>query len=133
MPVSTFRIDEFTAACSNAPSSWRGWMMRRLFRVAVALALVSLPRMAAAETLQVNDASQLKWSIYAGKAYFRNFNEIEGSWQGCCYAYYIDLSTDEGKAMFSVFLTRNAARQPITFWVVDKTANPSQIAQVGDW
>jgi hypothetical protein len=89
--------------------------------------------MAAAETLTVSDASQLKWSIYAGKVYFRNFNEIEASWQGCCYAYYIDLSTDEGKAMFSVFLTRNTAHLPISFWVADKTANPSQISQVGDF
>ena len=107
-------------------------MKALLFLIAGGI-LACLPTVATAETLAVDDASRLKWSISSGKVYFRNFNEIDATWQGCCYVYYIDLSTDEGKAMFSLFLTRHSARQPLNFWVANKTANPTPIGQMGDW
>jgi hypothetical protein len=107
--------------------------MKKVVRVVLAIALASWPGTAMANTLVVPDASQLEWSISYGKVYFRNFNTIDPTWQGCCYAYYIDLATDEGKAMFSVFLTRHTARQRLNFWVDNKSANPSRIVQMGDW
>ena len=106
--------------------------MNRILGGLAGVAFALIPGIAAAETLIVADASQIKWSVMDNKVYFRNFDEINSSWQGCCYTYYIDLATDGGRAMFSVFLTRSAARQRLNFFA-NRTANPSQITQIGDW
>jgi hypothetical protein len=57
------------------------------------------------QELWVSDASQVKYSIYEGKIWFRNTDELDTGpdhahhWAACCYYHYVDLSTDEGKAI----------------------------------
>lgn len=75
----------------------------------------------ASDTLIVNDTSQLEWIIYSGKTYFRNFNAIDPTWLGCCYNYYFDLTTDEGGAMFSAFLTYQSLGRTMMFNVTSKS------------
>lgn len=112
--------------------------MNRISRVAKAailpiaclLALGSTAR--ADDGLVVSDASVLKYGVQDNKVYFRNLNEVNTSWLPCCYNYWIDISTDNGRAQFSAFLTAKASHARIAFWIGNK-ATPSAFAIVGDF
>ncbi|KRA61533.1 hypothetical protein ASD79_05275 [Caulobacter sp. Root655] len=88
---------------------------------------------AAAESLVVPDASVLQYGVsYDAKVYFRNLNQVDASWLGCCYNYWIDVSTDTGRAQFSAFLTAKASHSRIVFFIADK-AVISPFIMVGDF
>jgi len=88
---------------------------------------------AAAESLVVPDASVLQYGANNdAKVYIRNLNQVDGSWMGCCYNYWIDVSTDAGRAQFSAFLTARASHSRIVFFIADKTAI-SPFIMVGDF
>lgn len=77
------------------------------------------------------DASKVQFAIMGGKIYFRNLNVFNPDWAGCCYNYYIDLTTDEGKSMYAYFMTQYAGRGRVVFWR-DSVA-PGPIQQIGNW
>lgn len=93
--------------------------------------------MAAAGTFQTStvaiadDASRIQFSIYGGKLYFRNLNLFNPQWEGCCYHYYIDLATDEGKSMYAYFMAQAANRGRIVLW--RESISPGPIQQMGNW
>jgi len=70
--------------------------------------------------VSISDAGSLKWVVSGSRVYLRNLSDYDSSWQGCCYNYYIDITTDEGKAMFSALLTSYAAHLPIIIYVANK-------------
>ena len=86
----------------------------------IVLAATTLPYAsanAAAGTLTVNDASQVQYVANPdGKIYFRNLNQFDPTWAGCCYAFWIDVSTDGGRAQYAAFLSAFFTRQKIMFY-----------------
>jgi hypothetical protein len=70
---------------------------------------------AAMAQLTVNDASQIKFVVHTdNKVYVRNLNQFDSAWAGCCYAFWMDLSTDSGRAQYAAFLSAYFSRQKIT-------------------
>jgi hypothetical protein len=80
----------------------------------------------------VPDASVLQYGVQDGRVYIRNINVVDPTWLPCCYNYWIDLSTDNGRAQFSAFLSAKVSRQRIVFYVSSK-ATPTAFAIVGDF
>jgi hypothetical protein len=87
----------------------------------------------AADALVVPDASVLKYVVNNdGKVYLRNLNEVDPTWAGCCYNFWMDITTDVGRAQFSAFLTARTSRARLVFFVASK-AGPVAFAHVGDF
>lgn len=81
----------------------------------------------------ISNMSQLKYQIYNEKVWIRNMNEFDSSWLGCCYAYYIDITTNEGKALWSTMLAKIAMAGKFNVGVADKTVEGSLIYSGGEW
>lgn len=108
----------------------RFWM--RLTFVALSL-LFTNPAYAAVETLIINDASQVKFVANSGSGreiYFRNLDSFAPGWLGCCYYYYIDISTEGGRAQYAAFLSAYYTKSKIMFYA-DK--NGGALLHVGNW
>jgi hypothetical protein len=88
---------------------------------AIAALLVSAPA-GASSGIIINDASTIQYAVQDGKVYLRNLNIYESDWLPCCYNYWIDLSTDTGKAMFSALLAHKLSGKRLTIYKVDPTA-----------
>ncbi|MDP5278259.1 hypothetical protein Q9Q95_04925 [Sphingomonas sp. DG1-23] len=78
-----------------------------------------------------DNASLVQFSIYGGKLYFRNLHAFNPEWAGCCYNYYIDLTTDDGKSMYAYFMLQYANRARIVLW--RESVAPGPIQQMGNW
>lgn len=87
----------------------------------------------AGDYLLVTDASRIQFAIGPGNAvYLRNLNELDSTWLGCCQSYYIDTSTDIGKAQFSDFLSAVMSHSRISFFLTSKTVGGAFI-QIGNF
>jgi hypothetical protein len=87
----------------------------------------------AAESLVVPDASVLQYGVNDnGRVYFRNLDQVNASWLGCCCNYWIDLSTETGRGQFSAFPTAKASHSRVAFFIADKTVM-SAFIMVGDF
>ncbi|MBW8858562.1 MAG: hypothetical protein JF570_02190 [Caulobacter sp.] len=107
------------------------WTARALAFSFVLLGWSSTAR--AADTLVVPDASVVKYVVdLGGKVYLRNLNEVDPTWAGCCSNFWMDITTDVGRAQFSAFLTARAIHQRIMFYVSSK-AGPVAFLHVGDF
>jgi hypothetical protein len=88
--------------------------------------------------IQVNDASQIKYQTWgdpgtgAGRIYIRNMSQFDSSALGCCYNYYIDLTTPDGKAIFPIFLSAVARGSSLRFAIPDGYA-AGPIIGMGQW
>jgi hypothetical protein len=78
-----------------------------------------------------DNASLVQFSIYGAKLYFRNLHAFNPEWAGCCYNYYIDLTTDDGKSMYAYFMLQYANRARIVLW--RESVAPGPIQQMGNW
>ena len=78
-----------------------------------------------------DNASLVQFSIYGGKLYFRNLHAFNPEWAGCCYNYYIDLTTDEGKSIYAYFMLQYANRARVVLW--RESITPGPIQQIGNW
>lgn len=87
----------------------------------------------ASDWVTITDMSQLKYQIKDGQVWLRNVNEFNESWLGCCYAYYVDITQDEGKAIWSAMLAQMAMGKPYNIGVVDKSVNGSKVIMSGHW
>lgn len=96
-------------------------MMRSCFLSAALVIGLSVSHPAyALDGLYVSQPEKLKFVIDSGRLYFRNLNEFGDGWKPCCYSYWIDLSTDSGKAQFSLLLTFYSSGRPFSIYKTDK-------------
>lgn len=89
----------------------------------------------AADTLVIPDASMIKYVVdISGVVYLRNLNEIDPTWAGCCYWFWMDVRTDAGRAQFSAFLTARTSRQKLMIYATSKSGSQTQgLLHVGDF
>ncbi len=89
--------------------------------------VLSCPVAHAVTAVAVADASQLTYvTDPSGKVYLRNVNTYaQGQALGCCYNYYIDTTTVEGKLLFSIFLASAARNSTFNFYIPDYPATGS--------
>ena len=72
---------------------------------------------------QVPDASQLKYVISVdGKVYLRNLNQFDSTVLGCCYNYWIDLTSPQGPAIWATLLAKMETQQGVWIFVGSQTA-----------
>ncbi len=91
-----------------------------------------------ADHVWINDPSSLKWQQYSdGKIYFRNLNEFPdgvytNNFGGCCVKYWVDTTTDGGKALWSTILYHMASNKP--FYISKSSAaTDGHILNIGEW
>jgi len=79
------------------------------------------------DAVTVPDSSLISWQMDAsGKVWLRNLDQFNSTFLGCCYNYYIDLTTVDGKAKWATMLTYIASGKPLIFFVINK----SQVSQI---
>jgi hypothetical protein len=105
---------------------------RRILGFALGLAGIGVSVPALADYwFHVPDASQLKYTIGAdSKVYLRNLNQFDSTVLGCCFNYWIDLTSVQGPATWATLLAKIEAQQGIWIFVGSQTA-PSY-AYLGD-
>ncbi len=87
----------------------------------------------AEEFITVNDMSQVKWQMAPnGRVYFRNMDSFNASALPCCYSYFIDTSTDVGKSVWSVVLTKMATSSKLILGVPSLSSG-GEITYLGLW
>ena len=86
------------------------------------------------ELVTINDASQLKYHMgpTGARVYLRNLNDFNSSVLGCCFNYWIDTSTDLGKAMWSTLLSKILTSGYINIGV-DSATQQGHLYYVGEW
>jgi hypothetical protein len=70
---------------------------------------------------KVNDASQIQYLVGSPQIYLRNLNTFDSTVLGCCYNYWIDVSTDAGKASWATLLAKMMTQQPIWIYISSQT------------
>lgn len=99
---------------------------------ALAFLLLSSVNSHAVDFANVPDTSAIKWQMAPeGVVFFRNLNEVDPSFLGCCYNYSLDIKTPAGKAMWATILLKMASSKPISIGVNDKAA-PSAVVFIGN-
>jgi hypothetical protein len=99
----------------------------------VALFFACLPSASqAVDYVLVPNMSTLKWQEASNRVYLRNLNDYAATFLGCCYSFYVDIKTDEGKAQWSAMLARMAIGGRLYIGVTSKTTS-GVVIHVGDW
>jgi hypothetical protein len=81
---------------------------------------------------KVNDASQIQYLIGSPQIYLRNLNTFDSTVLSCCYNYWIDVSTDAGKASWATLLAKMQAQQAIWIYIASQTvAGSATVAWFG--
>jgi hypothetical protein len=85
---------------------------------------------------KVNDASQIQYFVNSTpnstQIYLRNLNTFDSTVLGCCFNYWVDISTDLGKAIWATLLAKIQAQQPIWIYITSQTAaGPVTVAWFG--
>lgn len=108
--------------------------MHRYFAVfAVVLLLLDARVSYAYGQVYIPDASLLQYQLTpGGRVYFRNLNQFNGNALGCCYNYWIDTTTENGKNIFALFMSKAAQGKGLYFLFPDGGATGS-IDYVGEW
>ena len=108
--------------------------MRRLMIVLGAVFTFLGSETASAFYLTVSDASQVQFMTDpTGKVYFRNFGQFDPvNALGCCYNYWIDTTTIEGKNIFAMFLSDAAQAKPFRILIPD-ALQPGLIVAAGNY
>lgn len=84
------------------------------------LGFVSQP-VTAGSGIVISDPTGIQYAVQDGKVYLRNLNSYDSTWLPCCYNYWIDLSTDNGKAQFSALLAHKLSGKKLSIWKTDPT------------
>jgi hypothetical protein len=108
-------------------------MLRNLWVAGVLLVGTAFSLQARADYwFRVSDASQIQYLIENTQVMLRNLNSFDSTVLGCCYNYWIDVTTEGGKAMWATLLTKMEAKEPIWVYVQSQTAvGPVMIAWFG--
>lgn len=88
--------------------------------------------------IHVTDMSQVDYQVVSGgKVYFRNLNLFKENVTGCCYAFYLDTTTDFGKIAWSTILTKMTTKSDLYLYVSEMnpptSGNPAQVTHLGNW
>lgn len=76
---------------------------------------------------------KLHWQITPeGIIYFRNLDHFNPQFLACCYNYSLNITTDNGKAIWSTILAKTAAKEDIILGVANQKV-PGPITYVGQW
>lgn len=86
----------------------------------------------------VNDMSKIDYQLVGnGWVYFRNLNSFDTQFTGCCYAFYLDTTTEYGKSAWSVILMKMASAAPLYLHVTESnpptSGNPAYVDHLGNW
>jgi hypothetical protein len=84
---------------------------------------------------KVNDASLIQFLNDGGtRIYLRNLDSFDSTVLGCCFNYWIDLSTDAGKAAWTTILERRRQHEEIWLYLVGTSSRtvPSLVI-IGDF
>lgn len=107
--------------------------MKRLSATIVAATALIGPAHAGNIYVNVSDASQLSFQLDStGRVYLRNINSFDSSALPCCYNYWIDTTTQEGKNTYALILSYSAQQRGFRFDISDYTT-PQQITWAGPW
>jgi hypothetical protein len=89
---------------------------------------------ASAVWIIVPDVSQVAYMTDAtGKVYLRNLDYFDSTNAvGCCYNYWIDTATIEGKNIFAIFLSSAAQGKGMRFGLPD-ARQPGAVSASGAW
>ena len=83
--------------------------------------------------LSIPDASQLSFLLSGdGRIYLRNINAFDSSALPCCFSYWIDTTTQEGKNTYALILSYSAMGRGFRFDISDYTT-PQAITWAGPW
>lgn len=108
-------------------------MRKSILKLGALIGILSLSSPAMAfSTLQISDASQIKFLISNDKVFLRNLDQFDSGWLGCCYNYWFDLTTETGKSHYAYFLLRYASGESIDL-LVNNAAQPSAITALGSF
>jgi hypothetical protein len=122
------------------PNMWRK-NARRLSRYGRAALLTgvtaftaSMPTTALATTfVHITDVSLLAFQTAPnGIVYLRNLNQFSSSALGCCYSYYVDSTTAEGKDIFALILSAAAQHSALWIGIPDPPAGGA-VGFAGNW
>lgn len=86
----------------------------------------------ATDFVYVANAAQLSWQQAGDRIYFRNLNQFDATFLGCCYNFHLDLTTVGGRAAWSAMLVQAATAQPVYIGVVSKSS-PSAVNYIGNF
>jgi hypothetical protein len=91
-------------------------------------------RPACAETwVYVPDMSQLKYQLYpGGLIYLRNLSDFSSAALGCCYNYWIDTTTQDGRNSWATMLSAIAQHSPLYLGIPDGQAQ-GIVTEIGVW
>ncbi len=108
-------------------------MKKFVIKLGAVLSVLCLTSPAMAfSTVQISDASQIKFLISDNKVFLRNLDQFDSNWLGCCYNYWFDLTTETGKSHYAYFLLRYASGESIDL-IVNDVAQPSAITALGSF
>jgi hypothetical protein len=109
-------------------------MRKSVLWCALASLFFAVPQIASAQSVfvRISDASKVDFQTGGSNVYLRNMNLFDANAQGCCYAYWIDTSTPEGKNIFALFLESIALQQGM--WVaLPPGYGTGAVAAGGNW
>jgi len=89
---------------------------------------------AATVWVNVPNADDLLWQMTEnGTVYFRNLNQFNSAHGGCCYSYYLNTTTEGGKALWTLLLTRMAQGKSVSLGVpgIGSASNKQPVIYVG--
>jgi len=87
----------------------------------------------AGDTLVISNASNIKFAATNDqKVYLRNLDQYDNSWLGCCNFYWIDISTDWGKAQYANLLSAKYSGSRLGLYINSKTSGGAFL-QIGDF
>lgn len=112
--------------------------MRNILLLSGFMLFSSSSVMAAPGFISMSDVSKLKYQLAPdGKIYFRNLNEFNPEATGCCYAYYLDVNDEFGKAAWSTVLMKMATKTGLSIRVSElkppASGSPAKVDYMGNW
>jgi hypothetical protein len=96
------------------------------------IAVFFAARASADDPVVVTDMTQLQWQADpTGKVYIRNLSQFDSTFLGCCYNFYIDTTTAQGKVMWSAIQVYMTTGGVLEFFVGSKS-QPGPVTYLGN-
>mgnify|MGYP001544293241 CR=1 FL=1 len=119
--------------------------MRNMYKLMLTILLIATSSYGFCDGgyVHVDDMSKLDYQLVSsGQVYFRNLNEFKriGGTEpvtGCCYAFYLDTTTEFGKSAWSTILMKMASGGDLYMYVTETnpptSGSPAKIDHLGNW
>jgi hypothetical protein len=111
-------------------------MFRKIVALGILVICATFSRQSRADYwIRVADATQIQFLTDGGmRIYLRNLNSFDASVLGCCFNYWIDLSSDAGKAAWATILSKMQGKEHIWLYLVGASSQTiASIVIVGDF